>query len=503
MAILQALLGLLTKSAGKILNAIFGWAVRALFGRTTPKEQIFLSGLVGAAVAWPVLLLGAVFPKTGAAFLAFVPLPHWLPSWIVRVVWLALAGLVPFSGLGDCDETPSKAPRESFVKRLLRGFPITVGLAAAFLIMFVSVPVMRFWALVQKKVSADVPIVTDTDGYHAVAQLALAVLNRHGFALREAVPRVGGSGRRSGSSAGSAGKPFRAFVPQKLEHFRSPQLEISFYPSGAVLRGEAQRTTWAHGLLAEAVVHSPGLQTFAADAQDLERQIRRIWKVFDDEPVAHAHSERLLGRTRGAGPGARQDRRQFRGLAGSLPADFTARTRNRWRATTARSTAPTGARRYQDVQGIDRVEESNPVPETQKEVDATIGAAMRRPLEPLSTPQLVKEVTGQTGLLMKKQLDLAISELRSDLSSELAMVGGFGIAAVTSILGLAVLLMAGVFGLARLMPAWQAALIVAGALLLVAAIAGLIGWSKRARSPLRRSRKSIKESVEWTKEKLA
>ena len=37
--------------------------------------------------------------------------------------------------------------------------------------------------------------------------------------------------------------------------------------------------------------------------------------------------------------------------------------------------------------------------------------------------------------------------------------------------------MAGVFGLARLMPAWQAALIVAGALLLVAAIAGLIGWS--------------------------
>ena len=36
---------------------------------------------------------------------------------------------------------------------------------------------------------------------------------------------------------------------------------------------------------------------------------------------------------------------------------------------------------------------------------------------------------------MKKQLDLWISELRSDLSSELAMVGGFGIAAVTSILG--------------------------------------------------------------------
>src|SRR4029077_11902721 len=101
--------------------------------------------------------------------------------------------------------------------------------------------------------------------------------------------------------------------------------------------------------------------------------------------------------------------------------------------------------------------ESNPAPETHEEVDATIGAATRRPLEPLSTAQLVKEVTGQTGLLVKKQLDLAISELRSDLSSELAMFAAFGTSAVTSILGLAVLLMAGVFVLARLMPAWQAA----------------------------------------------
>ena len=45
MAILQALISLIGKSAGKILNAIFGWAVVALFGRSSPKEQIVLSGL--------------------------------------------------------------------------------------------------------------------------------------------------------------------------------------------------------------------------------------------------------------------------------------------------------------------------------------------------------------------------------------------------------------------------------------------------------------------------
>ena len=99
MAILQALFALVTKSAGKILNALFGWAVRALFGRTTSGEQIFFSALVGAAVAWPVLLIGALLPKTGALLLAFVPIPHWVPSWTVRVVWLGLAALVPLGQL--------------------------------------------------------------------------------------------------------------------------------------------------------------------------------------------------------------------------------------------------------------------------------------------------------------------------------------------------------------------------------------------------------------------
>jgi hypothetical protein len=38
-AILQALIGYLARSAGKALNAIFGWAVLALFGSVSPKEQ--------------------------------------------------------------------------------------------------------------------------------------------------------------------------------------------------------------------------------------------------------------------------------------------------------------------------------------------------------------------------------------------------------------------------------------------------------------------------------
>src|SRR6185369_7069554 len=97
MALLQAIISLISRSAGKILNAIFGWAVVALFGRTSPRQQTMLSRLVAAAALWPLLLVGIVLPRVATLVLAFVPLSHRVPSWIIRVVWLALALAVPLA----------------------------------------------------------------------------------------------------------------------------------------------------------------------------------------------------------------------------------------------------------------------------------------------------------------------------------------------------------------------------------------------------------------------
>jgi hypothetical protein len=80
MAVLQALIALVTRSLGRITSAIFGWAVVALFGQTAPAEKTMLSALVGAAAAWPILLLGIAMPKLAAFVLGFVSLPDWIPS---------------------------------------------------------------------------------------------------------------------------------------------------------------------------------------------------------------------------------------------------------------------------------------------------------------------------------------------------------------------------------------------------------------------------------------
>jgi hypothetical protein len=296
MAIIQALLALVTKSAGRILNAIFGWAVRALFGQTSSRQQTFLSVVVGAAVAWPLLLMGLIAPKVAAMLLAFIPIPHWIPAWTVRLVWLVLAIAVPFSvGLAVARNAPPRSPPESFAKRVLRGFPITIGLAAAFVIMFVSVPVMRFVALVRKEKSADIPVVTDTAAYHQIARRLCEVLRRHGFALHPARPGwwVSAPTRILIRFGGDA---FRAYVPERLEHFVSADMTMSMYPSGVLLRGHKSRITLAHGLIAETVVHSDGLQTSDAKAQELEKQLRRIWTTSDARSAARDDREALLVR---------------------------------------------------------------------------------------------------------------------------------------------------------------------------------------------------------------
>lgn len=531
MAVLQALLALISKSAGKVLNAIFGWAVHALFGRTSSREQTLLSGLVAAAVAWPILVLGLIAPKVVALLLAFVPIPHWVPSWIVRLVWLVLALTVPFAlGAAVTARAPAGGPPESAIKRLARGFPITVGLAAAFLIMFVSVPVMRAVALIRGQKSADVPLLSRGDSYHRVAAAMVDRLNQHGFALRPAEPGwwISAPTRILGWFGGKA---FRGFVPERPEHYEAPGLSVSFYSSAALLSGSGSRVTWAHGLMEELAAQCDAFQTVSSKAQRLETEIRRVWEVYRNDPAAHERAPRLL---------ARVD--EITRELGKLDVEF-----DEWQAI------------YRQVLQLDRalrgrpqllelVKEKTPMALNEKQGEAKNDPAgtatgaipatsmatdppSRTPTTPhapfprlatpsrlaavlpgasdptvasdLSTPQLLGEITSQVGLLMKKQLELAKTELRADLKSEGAMAKGLGLAALAGLLSVNLLLVTIVLVLATVMPAWAAGLAVTGVTLAIGVCVGLLGWGRRVRVPLERTRRTLTDDARWTKERLA
>jgi hypothetical protein len=497
MAVIQAVLALISRSLGRITSAIFGWAVVALFGQTSPSEKTVLSALVAAAAAWPVLLLGIAMPKVTTFVLGFIPLPDWVPAWTVRAVWIGLAVAVPFAvGLTMAlrqqtgtalSPTTRPVARDSRLKQMLRGIPATIGVAAAFMVVFVTVPVLRVMSFIRRRVDVQVPLITDAEHYHAVAAQVARVLTFHDFQVRDAKPGWWMTVpswilRRLGGPA------FRDHVPDRLAYFRGPRLEVALYPTGLLLRGSEQDTAWAHGLVVEALTSAPALQTFDPRAQELERQIRRVWSVYRENPPAHEGAEALAGRVT-----------EIASELGRLPVGY-----DEWqivyRQTLQLGRALTGEPPLLGVTSSEPPErtERRAVEEDRMETRRTAYSPRH-----LSNRALISEITGKASLLAKKEIELAKAEIRADLKSQLATVKAMGIAAIAALLGVNTLLVAVVLALATRIPGWLSALIVGGAILVIGAVVAYVGWRRMVTNPLALTRQTLKEDVQWVKERLA
>ena len=299
MALLQALIALISRSAGKIFSALFGWAVGALFGETTKKDRTKLSVVVAAAAAWPLLVLGVIAPKVAALVIAFVPIPRRVPSGWIRIAWVVLALIVPFV-VGRVFAKRGRTGawmQETGLKKHLRGFPITLGVAGAFLVVLVVTPFRKLTAMIRGLRDEQIALLVPPHCYHAVADQVGGVLGGHGFRLQ----------RREASLAMRAptailryfgGAALRGFIPDRLEVFESPDLLVVLHPNGITLRGKEKVTARAHGLLSEALTRCDVLQTMDPAAQALEKQIRDVWRVYDENPERHAGSRVLAARLR-------------------------------------------------------------------------------------------------------------------------------------------------------------------------------------------------------------
>ncbi len=127
------------------------------------------------------------------------------------------------------------------------------------------------------------------------------------------------------------------------------------------------------------------------------------------------------------------------------------------------------------------------------------------PLRRMETKELVAETGRKASLLIRKEIELAKTELRADVRSEIKMASGLGVAGLCALVGLEMLLVALAFCLFEggVLPGWGASLIIAGVVFAIGAVAGLWGWAKRVRKPLETTRRSVQEDVRWARERMA
>jgi hypothetical protein len=278
MVLFQALLAVLRRSLGKIFEAVFGWAVYALFGQVPKQDRALLSAATGAAAVWPLLVLGVFLPRAAAAILAFLPIPKGMPAEIVRIVWILLAVSVPvLVGLAFGRRGKTKLSRG---RRMLLGLPITVGLGAAFVILCVATPIAKVLSLVQGRKQEHVVLIVPPGRYDAVAADLEQTLARGGMPVRpgEAPWHVRALGRLMRRLGGPS---LAAYIPERIAVLEGEDLEATLYPGGVALSGAERTAARAHSLIVERAARTEALQTTDPDAQAVERHIKTLWRELD------------------------------------------------------------------------------------------------------------------------------------------------------------------------------------------------------------------------------
>ena len=121
-----------------------------------------------------------------------------------------------------------------------------------------------------------------------------------------------------------------------------------------------------------------------------------------------------------------------------------------------------------------------------------------------SASELLRDLSQQTGDLVRHEMELAKAELREKGKAAGMGAGMFGGAGLVALYAVGALTAAAILGLAIVLDAWLAALLVGVGYLAVAGILALTGKKKveQATPPVpEQAIESSKEDVEWTKQR--
>ena len=120
----------------------------------------------------------------------------------------------------------------------------------------------------------------------------------------------------------------------------------------------------------------------------------------------------------------------------------------------------------------------------------------------LSNKELLARIMAEGSTLVRKEIELARAEVIADLKAEARVATALGAGAIMGLCGLTLALVTIILALALVMPGWAAGLIVTAAVLIGAGVTAAVGWSRRVRAPLERTRKHLKNDVQFMKERL-
>lgn len=120
----------------------------------------------------------------------------------------------------------------------------------------------------------------------------------------------------------------------------------------------------------------------------------------------------------------------------------------------------------------------------------------------MSTTDLIRRLVNNISGLVDREIEIAKQEAREDISKTLTSAILLISGGALIVLGLVSIVVAIILALALAMPGWLAALIVAAFFLVIGAVLALIGKNKLVTRPLKRTRESLREDIEWARSQV-
>lgn len=282
MAILSALISMLSKKIGDLLQILFGWSLTGLFGRLPSRKQTALSVALILAIVWPLLVAGCFVPGLSAWAIAFVPLHHLVDKEILRIVWMVLSVLVPIGvGFIVAWVAPARKQRGSLFRTIVSGYPLTLGMFLSFLLTFLIVPVLKVIAMARRYADEHVYLQPHEGAYLRVVEDLADACDRAGIPVQiRKVPLL----MRAPTSvlkwfARSSLDPIIGSEPRML---RGAGVELYLYPSDLFIRGVPKTLRLVRAAMVREMLESEAYLTADPKAQELERQIGRLWRLRPD-----------------------------------------------------------------------------------------------------------------------------------------------------------------------------------------------------------------------------
>ena len=278
MAIIGSLFAMVGRFAGRLLNAVLGWATLLLFGKVSGQKQTVLLVVALGSLLWVVTLIGILVPDIGTFLLAFVPVPDFIDENVVRLIMLGLALAIPLligaAGiyLTDADRRPTGT---GLLVAVLRGYPFTLVLAFTIVVLGAVSFVRKIRSLTKRWEDAHVPVVVKPGGYDRVIRDLERVLDASELDVTIGpAPAVVSMPPRLLDKV--AGRSLGGLVPDRLMLLRGRELEVLVYPSDVAISGTKLATARARAAIASTLTQAPAYMTTSAETQRIEDEIGAV-----------------------------------------------------------------------------------------------------------------------------------------------------------------------------------------------------------------------------------